>query len=313
MRVFVTGSTGFVGISVVPELLAHGHTVLGLTRSDSGVTQLTSQGAEPLRGNIEELDVLRKAAASCDAAIHLAFVQDFANYGECCAKDRAAITAIGETFAEAVKLGKPRSLVTTSATMMLKQGILGREDDKPDLSSPLVAFRAASEGITVAFAEKGVRASVIRLPPTTHGNGMSGFTGMLIQQALEKGKVGYIDEGKNVWSAGHVTDAAVLYCLAIETAIPGSIFHAAAEEGVPVKDIATKVADELGLPVEPIPADKADEHFGWFAFGITGDNPISSSKTRNALGWNPIAGGVLDSVKPTVAFVKAKVAEGAAS
>lgn len=313
MRVFVTGSTGFVGTSVVEELITHGHTVLGLTRNAKGAAQLAGQGAESLIGTIEQLDLLRAAAAGCDAAIHLAFVHDFANFADCCAKDRAAITALGETLAAATKANggsgsQPRALVTTSGTMMLTQGKLGDEDAAADVSNYLAMMRSPSEGVTVSFAAQGVRASVVRLPPTTHGNGWSGFMGMLAQHALSKGAVGYVGDGQNVWSAGHAADAAVLYRLAMEKAAPGSIFHAVAEQGVPVKDIATKVGEELGLPVVSVPADKAEEHFEWFAFAIMGNNPVSSKKTRERLGWTPTAGGVLESVKPTVAAVKAKVA-----
>lgn len=309
MRVFVTGSTGFVGTAVVNELLSAGHTVLGLTRSDKGVEQLNKVGAEPLRGTIEELDILRKGASDCDAVIHLAFVHDFTKFEECCAKDRAAIAAMGEVLAEAVAAGKPRSLVATSGTMMLKQGQIGHESDPSDSSNPIAATRAASEPVCLDFAKKGVRASMVRLPPTTHGNGWSGFTGMLTQMALAKGEAAYVGDGQNRWSAGHVLDAARLYRLAIEKAVPGSIYHAIGEESVAVKDIATKVAEELGVPLKSIPADKAQEQFDWFFFGMLADNPASSKQTQEQLGWKPTAPGVLDSVKPTVACVKAQSAQ----
>ncbi|OAA71337.1 oxidoreductase [Cordyceps fumosorosea ARSEF 2679] len=305
MRVFVTGSTGFVGTAVVQELLSHGHTVLGLTRSDAGIEQLTRQGAEPLRGIIEDLDLLSQAASACDAVIHLAFVHDFTRFAECCAKDRAAITAIGEALASA---SPPRALVITSGTMMLAQGRLGHEDDIVDGSDDIATTRAASETVCLDFVRRGVRASVVRLPPTTHGNGSSGFTGMLVQNALRTGVAAYVGDGKNRWSAGNVADAARVYRLAVERAAPGSIFHAIAEEGVPVKDIVTRVGEELGVPVKSIPADQAQEHFEWFLFGIMADNPASSKKTREELGWMPSHGTVLDSVKGTVEWAKAKAA-----
>ncbi|TQW00401.1 hypothetical protein V2A60_001489 [Cordyceps javanica] len=309
MRAFVTGSTGFVGTAVVKELLANGHTVLGLTRSDKGAEQLKNLGAESLRGTIEELDILRRGAADCDAVLHLAFVHDFTKFEECCAKDRAAITALGEVLADAVAAGKPRALVVTSGTMMLKQGQLGHEDYVADASNAIALTRAASEPVCLDFAKKGVRTSVIRLPPTTHGNGSSGFTGMLVQNVLQKGVAAYVGDGQNRWSAGHVLDAAILYRLAMEKAIPGSIFHAVAQEGVAVKDIVTKVGEELGVPVKSIPDTEAQEHFNWFLFAITADNPASSKMTREQLGWAPAHGTVLESVKGTVAWAKAQAAE----
>lgn len=306
MRVFVTGSTGFVGTAVVDELLAHGHTVLGLTRSDKGVEQLKKQGAEPLRGTLEELDVLRQGAADSDAVMHLAFIHDFTKFQESCATDRAAIAAMGEVLADAVARGKKRALIVTSGTMMLKHGQTGHEDESVDTSNVIAATRAASEPVCLDFAKKGVRTSVIRLAPTTHGHGSSGFTGMLIGSALQKGVVGYMGEGQNRWSAGHVLDAAVLYRLILEKGAAGSIYHAIAEEGVAVKDIAAKIGEELGMPVQSIPEDKAQEHFDWFLFAIKADNPASSEKTRKELGWTPTHGTVLESVKDAVAAIKAQ-------
>ncbi|KAJ6787388.1 hypothetical protein PWT90_08602 [Aphanocladium album] len=309
MRVFVTGSTGFVGTAVVEELLAHGHTVLGLTRSDKGVLQLKKQGADALRGTIEELDILRKGAADSDAVLHLAFIHDFTNFEESCAKDRAAIAAMGGVLADAVAAGKTGVLIITSGTMMLKQGQLGHETDVADVSNVIAATRAASEPVCLDFAQKGVRTAVIRLPPTTHGNGSSGFTGMLVGNALQKGIVGYVGEGRNRWSAGHVLDAARLYRLALEKAQPRSIYHAVAQEGVAVKDIAMKIGEVLGLRVESVQPEKAQEHFDWFSFAILADNPASSEKTRQELGWTPTHGSVLDSVEATVAQFKAQAAE----
>lgn len=306
MRVFVTGSTGFVGTVVVDDLLAHGHTVLGLARSDKGVAQLQKQGAESLCGTIEELDILRQGAADCDAVMHLAFVHDFTQFEACCAKDRAAIAAMGEVLADAVARGKPRALIATSGTMMLKQGQTGNEDDPADTANSIAAMRVASEPVCIDFANKGVRTSIIRLPPTTHGDGSSGFTGMLVQNALKTGIAGYVGDGQNRWSAGHVRDAAKLYRLAMEKATPGSIFHAVAQEGVAVKDIATKVGEVLGVPVRSIPAEQAQAQFDWFLFGMMADNLASSDKTRAQLGWTPTHGTVLDSVAGTVEWAKAQ-------
>ncbi|KAF5640460.1 alcohol dehydrogenase [Fusarium sp. NRRL 52700] len=301
MRVFVTGSTGFVGSAVIKELLAAGHSVLGLARSDKGVEQLKSQGAEALFGTIEDLEVLKKGASESDAVIHLAFVHNFADFVGCCAIDRAAIAAMGSALVEA---GGNRAMVITSGTMMLTQGKLGHEDDKPDMSNPFAAARGASEQVCLDFAKQGVRASVVRLPPTTHGAGVSGFMGPFVNVALEKGVSAYIGDGQNHWCAGHRDDAAKLYRLAVEKAEPGSVFHAVAEESVTVKDIATEVGKQLDIPVISIPSEKVPEHFGWFQFGAMADNIASSAKTKEVLGWKPTGPKVLEDIKVVVDFVK---------
>ncbi|CVL08291.1 probable Weak similarity to Y.pseudotuberculosis CDP-3,6-dideoxy-D-glycero-L-glycero-4-hexulose-5-epimerase [Fusarium mangiferae] len=270
MHVFVTGSTGFVGSAVVKELLAAGHSVLGLARSDKGVEQLKNQGAEALFGTIEDLEILKKGASASDAVIHLAFVHNihlafvhnFADFIGCCAIDRAAITAMGSALVEA---GGNRAMVITSGTMMLAQGKLGYEDDEPNMSNPMAAARGASEQLCLDFAKQDVRACVVRLPPTTHGaGGVSGFMGPFVEVALEKGVSAYVVDGQNHWCAGHRDDAARLYRLAIEKAEPGSVFHAVAEESVTVKDIAAEVGKRLDVPVVSIPPEKLQEHFGWF-------------------------------------------------
>ena len=286
MRVFVTGSTGFIGTAVVKELLSAGHTVLGLTRSEKGVEQLKSQGVEPLFGTIEDAEILKKGASQSDAVIHLAFVGNFADFPTSCAIDRAAITALGSALAEA---GGDRALVVTSGTLVLPWGAVGDEDTAPASTNPLAVARVASEPVCLGFAKKGVRASVVRLPPTTHGAGFSGFMGVLIGIAREKGVSAYVDDGQNHWCASHRDDAAKLYRLAAEKAAPGSIFHAVAEEGVTFKEIATEIGKQLNLPVVSIPPEKAADHFGWFEFGAFADNLVSSKKTREQLGWTPEA------------------------
>ncbi|KAG4268027.1 alcohol dehydrogenase [Fusarium proliferatum] len=302
MHVFVTGSTGFVGSAVVKELLAAGHSVLGLARSDKGVEQLKSQGAEVLFGTIEDLEVLKKGASVSDAVIHLAFVHNFADFVGCCAIDRAAITAMGSALVEA---GGDRAMVITSGTMMLTQGKLGYEDDKPDMSHPFAAARGASEQLCLDFAKQGVRACVVRLPPTTHGaGGASGFMGPFVKVALEKGVSAYVGDGQNHWCAGHRDDAARLYRLAIEKAEPGSVFHAVAEESVTVKDIAAEVGKQLDIPVVSILPEKLQEHFGWFQFGAMADNTASSAKTREVLGWSPTGPTALEDIKAVVDFTK---------
>ncbi|KAJ5257146.1 oxidoreductase [Penicillium angulare] len=300
MRVFVTGSTGFVGTAVVKELLSAGHQVLGLTRSDKGAEQLNAQGAEAFHGDIKDLEVLKQGASQCDAVIHLAFVHNFADMTGSCAIDRAAITALGSALVEA---GGDRALVITSGTMMLYRSKLCDEDTSPDMTNPLAAMRGASEAVCLDFARKGIRASVVRLPPTTHGPGSSGFTGMLVMAAIEKGVSAYI-EGQNRWCAGHRDDAARIYRLAIEKADPGSVFHAVGEEGVLLKDIATAIGDQLEIPVVGLAPEKAEEHFGWFAFGPTADNIASSKKTQERLGWNPTSPTVVEDVPEIIGFFK---------
>lgn len=302
MRVFVTGGSGFVGSAVVKELLCAGHTVLGLARSDEGAEQLKSQGADVLRGNIEDTEVLRQGASACDGVIHLAFIHDFSKFEASCATDRAAIAAMGSALAAA---GGNRSLVVTSGTMILAaKGNVARERDRVDMGSPSIAPRGGSEAVCLGFAKQGVRASVVRLPPSTHGPGTSGFLSVLVKTAKDKGVSAYVGDGGNRWCAGHRDDAAKLYRLAMESAEPGSVFHAVGEEGVPVKDIATEIGKQLGLPVVSISPDKAKEHFGWFSFGAVADNPASSEETRARLGWAPTGRPIIQDVEATVAYLE---------
>ena len=284
MRIFITGATGFLGSVLVDELIAAGHTVLGLARSDEAAAQLASQGAECVRGTIQDVDVLSQSAAQCDAAIHLAFIMDFANIASVCAIDRAAITAMGDAL---VAAGKHGALIATTATMMLQHGKTGVETDGPDMSNPMLAARGAAEPTCLAYAKKGLRASVLRIPPTAHGEGRSGLMGYLVDAATQKGVSVYVGEGNNRWSACHRRDVAKLYRLALENGEPGTVYHAVAEEGVRVKDIATEIGTQLGVPVKSISADEAQAHFGWMAFAALADNPVSSEHTRRSMGWLP--------------------------
>lgn len=311
MRVFVTGATGFIGSVLVKQLLAAGYTVVGLARSDAGAAKLTQLGAEPLRGDLEDLDSLRRGASDCDAVLHLGFIHDFARFADCCAKDQAAIAAMGEVLAEAVAAGKPRALVVTSGALMLRQGVVGYEGDSADESNPHAAARFVSEGVCTGFAKRGVRASVVRLAPTVHGYGLSGFMGVLASAAVKSGVVRYIGDGQNRWSAVNVDDAVKLYMLAMEQAVPGSTFHGVAEEGVYVKDLATKIGQELGVPVESITLEQAQEHYGPLVFGVKANNIVSSAKTQKDLGWTPSGVGALEGVKPTLEYLKAQAATSA--
>jgi nucleoside-diphosphate-sugar epimerase len=305
MRVFVTGSTGFVGTAVVKELLSAGHEVLGLSRSDSGVEKLNRQGAEAVKGTIEDLELLKKSASECDSVIHLAFVHNFADFAGSCATDRAAIMAMGSVLAAA---GGDHALVITSGTMMLARDKLGDEDNLPDKANPMAAARGASESVCLDFVKRGVRAIVVRLPPTTHGFGASGFSGHLITAALQKGVSAYVGDGQNRWCAGHRDDAAKLYRLAVENAKAGSVFHAVAEEGVPLKDIAAEIGKQLNVPVVSIPQGEAEGHFGWFHICATADNIASSAKTRERLEWAPTCVTLVEDVAGIIEFKKSEAA-----
>ncbi|KAF2759202.1 putative oxidoreductase [Pseudovirgaria hyperparasitica] len=304
MRVFVTGATGFIGSAVVDELLSAGHTVLGLVRSDDGANQVESQGAESLRGTIEDLDLLADAASKCDAVIHLAFILDFADIEGCCAKDRAAITAMGDAL---VSAGGDKALVSTTATMMLQHGKVGREEDGPDMTNSMLSVRGASEPVCLAYANKGIRASAVRIPPTAHGEGQSGLMGYLVDAALQKGISAYASEYNNRWSACHRNDVAKLYRMAIERAEPGSTFHAVAEEGVAIKDIAAEISKHLDVPLKGLTQDELQEHFGWIAFGVSADNPISSASTQERLGWTPTGPTALEDVPTVIKFKQSTI------
>lgn len=314
MRVFVTGSTGFVGSAVVKEFLSAGHTVVGLTRSDKGVDQLKSLGAEAVHGTIEDVTLLESTAATADAAVHLAFVHDFSKFVESCATDRAAITALGNGLVKAGG-GVQRSLVVTSGSMLLstaERGTVLTEASPINLTNPLAQARGPSEKVCLDFAKEengGLRASVVRLPPVTHGpGGVSGFAGHLATVALKSGKSAYVGDGLNKWSAGHRDDAALLYRLAAEKAAPGSVFHASVEQGVVVKDLATAIGKELGLPVVSIEGETAAEHFGWFFHPSAADNVVSSQITQETLGWKPTHVTLLEDVPAVVEFVKTAAA-----
>ncbi|CAK7236555.1 hypothetical protein SCUCBS95973_009646 [Sporothrix curviconia] len=314
MHVFVTGSTGFVGSSVVKELLAAGHTVSGLTRSDKGAEQLKAQNVEVVRGTIEDVALLEATAAKSDAVIHLAFIHDFARFVEACQIDRAAITALGNGLVKAGG-GVDRSLVVTSGTMMISRGEFGAlltEDSPLNTESPISQARGPSEQVCLDFAKPengGIRASVVRLAPVTHApGGRSGFAGLLVNIALTSGKSAYVGQGLNQWSAGHKDDAAVLYRLAAEKAVPGSVYHANGEQGVQVKVLAETIGKELGLPVESIEGPAAMEHFKWFMLPCTTDNIVSSEKTQKALGWTPKGATLLEELPTIVAFVKSDAA-----
>ena len=284
MHVFVTGATGFIGKAVVQELLKAGHRVSGLARSDEGAELLKRLGAEVHRGSLEDLDSLKSGAAASDGVIHLAFIHDFSDYDGSCRTDRQAIEAIGEAIA-----GSNKPLIITSGTLMLPQGRLVNEQDTPDLTNPIAAARGASEEVVLSLVPKGVRAAIVRLPPTNHGDGDHGFIARLVAIAKEKGVSAYLEGGLNRWPAVHHLDTARVYRLALENnTASGAVFHAVAEESVTIKAIAEAIGEKLSVPVVSKTQSEGQEHFGFLAFALLSDNPTSNTQTRVQLGWEPV-------------------------
>ncbi|KAI1425490.1 putative oxidoreductase [Xylaria sp. FL1777] len=284
MKVFVTGASGIIGKAVTKELLSHGHQVLGLIRSDAGADELKSLGAEVQRGTLTDLDMLKKAASQCDGVAHLAFVHNLNDYSGCCAIDRAAIEAMGSALAEA---GGNRPFVISSGMMLLTKGQIGTEDQKYDEGDAFGAVRGPSETVALAFAEKGVRVSIMRLP-SVYGEGGLGFVALMLAVLQSKGAATYLDAGKNRWPATHTLDVAQAYRLALENGKAGSVYHPVAQEGVYTKDIAEVLGKKLGVPVAKISSREALEILGPMAVAMEADNPSSSAKTREQLGWTPV-------------------------
>jgi len=289
MRVFVTGATGFVGSAVVRELLAAGHTVLGLARSKAGAAALRAAGAAVHHGSLDDLDSLRSGAAAADGVIHTAFNHDFSKFAANCEQDRIAIGSLGAALA-----GSQRPLLVTSGLLGLAPGGVALEADAAHVVSATVP--RASEQAAMALAAQGVHASVVRLAPSVHGEGDHGFVPMLIDLARAKGISAYIDEGANRWPAVHRFDAARVYRLALERGARGERYHAIAEQGVALRDIAAAIGRRLGLPVTGVPAGDAAAHFGWFTLFAGLDAPASSRWTREVLGWTPGRCALLEDV-----------------
>ena len=291
MRVFVTGATGFVGSAIVPALIGAGHRVFGLARSDAAAAQLTAAGAEVHRGNVDDLDSLRRGAAAADGVIHTAFIHDFANFQAVCETDRRAIEALGAALA-----GSRRPLIITSGTALLAPGQLATED-LGHASGPDAFPRVASEQAAQAAAARGVRVAVMRLPPSVHGDGDHGFVPLLIDLARKHRVSAYVGDGANRWPAVHRLDAAQLYRLVLEHDFaPGAAFHAIAEQGVAFRDIAEVIGRRLGAPLYSQSPAEAAAHFGWFARFAALDAPASSQRTRELLGWRPAHPGLLTDI-----------------
>lgn len=289
MHVFVTGGTGTIGSAVVAELLAHGHTVLALARSDKSAQALTDAGAQVLRGQLADLDVLRAGAAQSDGVISLAFGSDYSTdeaVAQSIAEESAALAALGEEL-----LGSDRPIVTVSGTPWVP-GRLSTETDPAATEGP-VGGRGRSVNALLDLASRGVRSMAVRMPRTVHNEGKGGFAGLLTDQARRTGVSGYPGDGTQRWPAVHALDAAVLFRLALESAPAGTVWHAVADEGDAVRDIATVIGRRLGLPVEAVP----QENFGPFGPIFAMDQPASSAHTREVLGWQPTHPSLLEDLE----------------
>jgi nucleoside-diphosphate-sugar epimerase len=285
MRIFVTGASGWIGSPTVTELLRAGHRVVGLARSDASAAKVAALGAEVRRGDLNDLDGLRAAAADSDGVIHLGYDHaDFSPTGMAAAAalDRAAIDAFGDALAGT---GKP--FVIASGVIGVVQRRAATEQDRPDAG---LHPRMANAAATLALADRGVRSAVVRFAPTVHGRGDQGFVATLVDIARRAGVSGYPGDGSNRWPAVHVLDAAVLLRLVVEQATPGSVWHAIAEEGVPTREIAEAIGRAADLPVKPVPA----EQFEWLAMFFAMDLPITSEYTRETLGWQPTHPGLIE-------------------
>jgi nucleoside-diphosphate-sugar epimerase len=279
MHVFITGGTGLIGTAVVAELLAHDHTVLALARSDASAQAVETVGGTPIRGGLADMDVLRAGAEQAEGVLHLAFANDFSSpeaLARAVAEETTALTALGE-----VLVGSDRPLVTVSGTPLVP-GRASTESDPLSTDGP-VGGRGRTVTAILELASRGARTSAIRLPRTVHNHGEGGFAGLLTQIARRSGVSGYPGDGTQRWPAVHALDAAVLFRLALESAPAGSSWHAVADEGDTVRDIAEIIGRRLGLPVGPV----ATETFGPVGPIFAADQPSSSTATREALGWNP--------------------------
>lgn len=283
MHVFVTGGSGQTGPTVVAELVAAGHTITGLARSDTAAARLESLGATPHRGSLDDLDSLRRGAETADGVLHMAFGGDFADPDGLIRRDRAAIEALGQALAGS---GKP--FVSTSGTLVTRAGRVSTEQDPPDPDS-VAAFRIPGEQACLGFADLGVRASVVRLAPTVHGPGDHGFIPALIAAARRAGVSAYIGDGTNRWPAVHRADAARLFRLALEQAPAGSVLHGVGESAVTIRSIAERIGRALDIPTASLTLAQAAEHLGnpFLARFFSLDVPVSSEHTRELLDWTP--------------------------
>jgi len=296
MRVFLTGASGFIGSAIVKELIDAGHQVLGLARSEESANALLAAGAEVHHGTLDDLESLKSGALAADGVIHTAFIHDFKDYAAACETDRQAIEAMGTVLE-----GTGKALIITSGIGLLTPGQIGKEADSPYTGSGAVP-RAKSEELVLSFAAKGVRAALVRLPPSVHGDHDHGFVPILINAAQKNGAAAYIGTGENHWPAVHRLDAAKLFRLVLEKGKSGGRYHGVAEQGVPKKEIAAVIGRKLNLPVVSKTIDEATEHFGWIAHFAAMDCAASSELTREELGWYPVEKGLLSDMEEGTYF-----------
>jgi len=293
MRIFVTGASGFIGSAVVRELLDAGHQVVGLARSDTAAAALTDTGVDVVRGSLDDLDVLRDAAAASDGVIHLAFKQETAvvdgDYRGAVEADRRAVDAIGDALA-----GTDRPFVLASGLIGLPTGRVVTERDMPTIDDLPMAVRSATALATVALASRGVRSSVVRLPPTVHGEGDPAWMAGLVTTARAKGVSSYFGDGTNRWPAVHRLDVARLFRLAVEKAPAGSVLHGIAEEGVALRDIAEVIGRHLDMPVTSLTPEVPPAHLAWQSAYTSFTARVSNTLTRELLDWQPTHPGLLE-------------------
>lgn len=295
MRVFVTGATGFVGSAIVQELINNGHKVIGLARSEKAAKSLIEVGAEVHKGDLEDLESLRRGAALADAVIHTGFNHDFSKFKENCEKDKNAIEALSSVLA-----GSDRQLIITSAIGILPKGQIVTEETLP-ISGPNANPRVASEEAAASAIARGAKVSIVRLPPSVHGEGDHGFVSNLIGIARAKGIAAFVDEGNNTWPAVHRLDAAHLFRLVLERGVSG-VYHAVAEEGVPFGEIANVLGRRLNMPVVSKTLEEANNYFTWFTHFAMMDIRSSSDITRKQLGWHPTQPGLMEDLNSSCYF-----------
>jgi nucleoside-diphosphate-sugar epimerase len=291
MRVFVTGASGWIGSATVDELLAAGHDVVGLARSDASASALEAQGATVLRGDLDDLDGLRRGAADAEGVIHLANKHDWANPAESNRAERVAVETLTDALA-----GSGRPFVLAGGVAGLAVGRPGTEADPSPAIGPQ-AMRGGTENLALATVDRGVRAVTVRFAPTTHGDGDHGFIAIITAAARRHGVSGHVDDGATRWSAVHVSDAARLVRLGLERAPAGSRLHAVAEEAIPSREIAAAIGDTLGVPVASVPREQAVEHFGFIGMFFGMEMSASSDWTRRTFDWTPTGPGLLADIK----------------
>ncbi len=299
MRIFVTGASGWIGSATVPDLLGAGHEVVGLARSDASAQRLEAAGAIVQRGDVDDPDGLAKAAADSDGVIHLAFQHDVAfggNFAAAATADRQAVEAMGEVLADS-----DRPLVLASGMLGMTHGRVATEDDglvpSAEARANPAGRRSATALLALSLAGVGVRSSVLRFPPTVHGEGDNGFVAALVGIARQRGVAGYVGDGTNRWPAVHRFDAACLGRLAVEAAPAGSVLHAVGDEGVAFREIAEAIGGHLGIPTASVAPGDADEHFGFLGHFVAQDSPATAAVTRELLAWEPTGPGLLEDLE----------------